>query len=418
VFIPLKTDRPTIRRPYLTIALIVVCTIVQIWSRLAGTIPLPLGGQEIEMEWMVAMGGLWGDNPGDLIKWFTHQFVHGDELHLIGNMLFLWIFGSLVEDVLRPWGLAALYLAGGVLAAVCELTVSSMAGKDVGIPMVGASGAVAAIMGLFMLRFHKTQVEVFYWVFYVRGTFWAASWWLLAAWVGFEIFDGVLSMQAEGGGVAHWAHVGGFLAGVVAAPFVGGISGAKKEYFSDDPEVNVEYLRRSEDVLKAEKALRADPGNAYQLRRLAQAHQHAGDYEEATRAFERSVYRFAGRGLMEQACDVYTEMIAHNDAATVPPDLLVKIAQHLESNNLTLAVWTYQQLVSRHPTRPEGEHSLLRLATLYQHTLQRPHDAARALYDFLQRYPNSEWAPQARRAYDELHQQISMGLPPGAGYAT
>jgi len=417
LFIPFKTDRPTIRRPYLTVALIALCTLVQVLSRLAGDIPVTVLGEEFMMERFVAEGGLWGNNPGDLLKWFTHQFVHGDELHLIGNMLFLWIFGSLIEDVLRPWGLAALYLAGGVLAAVAHVAVKSLLGQDLGVPMVGASGAIAAIMGLFMLRFYRTKVEVFYWFFYMRGTFWMASVWLLGIWIGLELLQGILSAAEPGGGVAHWAHVGGFFAGVAVAPFVGGISGAQQEYFTDDPETNVEYVRRAEEVAKAEKALRADPGNAYLLRSLAHAHQFAGDYDDATRAFERSVHRFAGRGLMDQAAEVYTEMVTHNDAATVPPDLLVKIAQRLEADNVQLALWTYRQLAARYPTRPEGEHSLLRAATLLQHTLQRPHEAAQALYEFLQRHPGSEWAAPARAAYDALHAELSMGRPPGAGYA-
>src|SRR5439155_26285411 len=99
-----------------------------------------------------------------LLTFFTHMFVHGGWLHLIGNMLFLWIFGSLIEDALRPWGLALLFLGGGIMAALAHIAMSLAFGKPVDVPMVGASGAIAAIMGLFTLRFWRTRVEIQLWI--------------------------------------------------------------------------------------------------------------------------------------------------------------------------------------------------------------------------------------------------------------
>lgn len=406
LILPFRTDRPRIRPAYLTISLIVICTVVQVISRLSGEIPVSISGEQAEIGRVIAEYGLWGDRPGDILKWFTHMFVHGDELHLIGNMLFLWIFGSLIEDTLRPWGFALLYLGGGILAAVAHVVISAAMGENVSVPMVGASGAIAAIMGLFMLRFYKTQVEIFYFFgFFFRGTFWIQSVWALAIWIGLEVLDGFLT-AGSGSGVAHWAHVGGFAAGLAAAPFVGGISAAKKEYITDDPETNVEYVRRSEGVAQAEKALKADPGNAYLMRRLAQAQRHAGDYEEATSTFQRCVYRFASRNMMPQAVEVYLELIDYNDAAVLPPEIQLKLAQALEPLKLSHAVWSYQVLAQKHPTRPEGEHALLRLAALYSQSLGQPDQAMRCLHEFLARYPHSQWSAEARQAYETLKLQL------------
>src|SRR5262249_36556883 len=153
--------------------------------------------------------------------------------------------------------------------------------------MVGASGAIAAIMGLFILRFYRTQVEIFYLLGMFRvGTFWAASVWVLLVWIGLEILSAVLDPN---GSVAHWAHIGGFVAGALAAVFVGSVRAAKQEYFSDDPEANVEYVRRGEQVAAAQRALRADPNNAYLLRRLAEGCRQAGEYQQATAAYQRCV---------------------------------------------------------------------------------------------------------------------------------
>jgi hypothetical protein len=296
-----------------------------------------------------------------------------------------------------------------VMAAVAHIVISSALGDSVDVPMVGASGAIAAIMGLFMLRFYKTQVELFYWFWWVRGTVWVQSVWALAFWIAMEVGSGFLAAQDGGGGVAHWAHVGGFVAGVAAAPFVGGVAAAKKEYITDDPETNVEYVRRSEQVALAEKALKADPGNGYLMRKLAQAYRFAGDYDEATQTYQRCVYRFATRGMMDQASEVYLELVEHNDAAVLPPEVQLKLAQHLEPTRIQQAVWSYQFLAQNHPTRPEGEHSLLRLAAIYSQTLNQPHEAMRCLYDFLIRYPNSKWAAEARQTYDSMLLQYGGG---------
>jgi membrane associated rhomboid family serine protease len=415
MLIPIKTDRPRLRPAYLTIAIMVVCTLVQILSEVLPGVPiqLMLGGEAVTIDQspIVVHFGLWGDSP-TLLTFFTHQFVHGDLFHLAGNMLFLWIFGSLIEDAIRPWGLAALYLGGGVMAALAHLGITAALGHTEHIPMVGASGAVAAIMGLFMLRFHRTEVEIFYWFgWFWRGTFWVRSMWALAYWIAMELAQGVLSSAflGSGGGVAHWAHVGGFVAGAAAAPFLGSVSAAKQEYLTDDPETNVEYVRRGEKVAAAEKALRTDPTNAYQMRRLAQAYRHAGEYEQATRSYLQCILRFATRNMLGQAAEVYLELHAYNDGAELPPDILLKLAQHLETDHLRHSVAAYQTLARRFVGQPPSEYALLRLALLQAHSLNQPYEALRSLHEYLSRYPNSQWAGQARALYEELNARQQVG---------
>src|SRR5262249_6872325 len=121
MFIPFRTDRPRIRPAYLTIALIVINTLAQFYSTALHPVhvPVSVGGQRfaIDEPQLVLAYGFWGSHP-TVLTLFTHMFIHADWFHLAGNMLFLWIFGSLIEDVLRPWGLAALYFAGGMAATL------------------------------------------------------------------------------------------------------------------------------------------------------------------------------------------------------------------------------------------------------------------------------------------------------------
>jgi membrane associated rhomboid family serine protease len=414
MLIPFRTDRPRLRPAYLTILLIVVNTLVQVLSQVLpkASMVVLFRGQELEIQEssVILHYGLWGSHPTP-VTLFSHMFVHGDWLHLAGNMLFLWIFGSLIEDALRPWGLALLYLGGGFAAALANIGMSQLLGQNIDVPMVGASGAVAAIMGLFMLRFYRTRVEVAYWFgFLARGTFWVQSVWALLYWVVLEVFWGVLdaAVPSGGGGVAHWAHVGGFAAGALAAPFVGGIAGAKREYVTDDPEVNVEYVRRGEVVAAAERALKAEPGNGYAMRRLAKAYADAGEYARATEMYQRCLYRFGSRGMVDQALDVYLELLAHNEAVVVPANLLLPIAQRLESDRLAQAVSAYRSIIQHHLTRPEAEYAMLRLVDVYYRVYQQPYEALRLVTEFLQRYPQSEWSADARRWYQALTTQLGV----------
>jgi membrane associated rhomboid family serine protease len=409
MLIPIRTDRPRIRPAYVTVTLIVICVLVQLCGLFLPSVQVMSDGAPIEAPLLVVRYGLWGSHP-TLIALVAHMFIHGGILHLAGNMLFLWIFGSLIEDVLRPAWFLALYLGGGLMAALAHISISALLGRNLDVPMVGASGAIAAVMGLFMLRFHKTRVQIFYLLWFRGGAFWIRSIWALAIWIGLEVISGMIDAAATrgGGGVAHWAHVGGFVVGAVAAPFIGGVEQANREYVTDDPHTNVEYVRRGEHVAAVEKALRADPHNADLMLELAHACRRAGDTSRATDAYLRCLSDFGGRRLIERAAAVYLELHAFNDAAAVPAEVLLPVAEHLETEHPDMAVAAYRSLVRRHVTRPEAESALLRLSVLYRDTLRQPFEALACLNEFLQRYPSSQRAGEAQQARQELDAELRL----------
>ncbi len=163
----------------------------------------------------------WGYIPADrsFLALLTYMFVHGGWLHLFGNLLLLYVTGPFIEDL---WGrpiYAVFYLATGALSALMYAShYPHFAG-----PLIGASGAIAGVMGAFLINFYKTKINFFYWIgFFFRGTFEAPAFVMLPLWVLLEFFNAsvVDSIQAEGsggGGVAHWAHVWGFVFGVLVA---------------------------------------------------------------------------------------------------------------------------------------------------------------------------------------------------------
>jgi membrane associated rhomboid family serine protease len=406
LLVPVGTDRPRIRPSYLTIALIAINVLVYLIGlglpdetvairTAAGLFRVPIEATTYHL-------GLWSGRPS-LLGFFTHMFAHAGLLHLAGNMLFLWVFGSLIEDAIGWRLLALLYVGGGIVAALSQLAMGRLLGSAaVNVPMVGASGAVAAIMGLFLLRFYKTRVKMFWWIYVFRRTFYVAAVWVLLYWIGKEILEAVADAGAVGG-PAHWAHIGGFAVGAAVAPFVGAIRAAREEFISDDPATNFESVRLGEVVASAQRALDAEPGNPYRILQLAEACREAGMYERATAAYVRAARTFAARGLTPQAMETFSRLLDYNNTALLDAPTHLKLAQELERTGRNArAITAFALLAEGRPGVPEAEHALLRLAHLRFHHERRPDEALRCLERFLQRYPNSPLAEQARRGRAQL----------------
>ena len=151
---------------------------------------------------------------GEPLAFLTSMFLHGGLMHLAGNMLFLWVFGDNLEDEMGHLGYLLFYLAGGVGAGLAQV-ISEPASQ---VPMVGASGAIAAVMGGYLLMFPRARVDVLIILVVIFRVVPVPAWLMLGLWFGLQILNGTAT-PAGVGGVAYWAHAGGFLAGVaLAAP--------------------------------------------------------------------------------------------------------------------------------------------------------------------------------------------------------
>ncbi|MGC9320196.1 MAG: rhomboid family intramembrane serine protease, partial [Armatimonadota bacterium] len=155
------------------------------------------------------------------LEWWmpvTHMFAHGGLLHLLGNMLVLWVFGPHAEGALGRGKFLVLYFSAGFASAALHLLASAMLyPENLAVGMLGASGAVMGVVALFVLRFHGVRVRFFLWwilpyIFHVRAL------WVGVAYLAWDVGWALTEIGSGGGpGVAHWAHVGGFLAGAVWA---------------------------------------------------------------------------------------------------------------------------------------------------------------------------------------------------------
>ncbi|MBD3648430.1 MAG: rhomboid family intramembrane serine protease [Pseudomonadales bacterium] len=139
----------------------------------------------------------------------TSMFMHGGWLHLLGNMWFLWIFGNNVEDAMGHTRFAIFYVLCGLAAAGLQLVFTS----NPAIPMVGASGAIGGVMGAYILLYPRVQVHLLLILGFLVTTIAVPAVWMLGYWFALQLLGGFTSLGSRGGGVAFWAHIGGFAAG-------------------------------------------------------------------------------------------------------------------------------------------------------------------------------------------------------------
>jgi membrane associated rhomboid family serine protease len=212
--IPIRDSIPTRRVPIVNYLLIAANVVV------FGLIWLAGSGQEtlVYQFALIPASFTGGLSLGDIADVFTGMFMHAGLAHLAGNMLYLWIFGDNVEDSMGPILYLVFYLVGGVVASLTYILTNPTSQ----VPAVGASGAIAAVLGAYLVLFPRSRVAtliplgIFLRVMTVPAVF------VLGLWFVLQLFSGVLSLGGpDVGGVAFWAHAGAFVAGVVMALLFG-----------------------------------------------------------------------------------------------------------------------------------------------------------------------------------------------------
>lgn len=201
---PYKDHNPSHRTPYVTYAIILICSIVWIYE-------LGLGA------WLDAFFQKWALTPAQIVsgEWLltliTSMFLHGGWMHIIGNMLFLYIFGDNLEAKMGHTKFLIFYLLCWFLASAGQIITDTSSV----IPNLGASGAIAGVMGGYLLLYPNARVDsVVFLGYYIRKVT-LPAFLMLGYWFALQIFSWVGSYWAEGWWVAHWAHVGGFVAGTI-----------------------------------------------------------------------------------------------------------------------------------------------------------------------------------------------------------
>jgi membrane associated rhomboid family serine protease len=211
MFVPLRDINPSRTAPVVTIGLIAANVVV-----FAHEASLGAAQEAFVMSYAAIPGRVTGALAvprGATEPWVTlvsHMFLHGGLWHLLGNMWFLWLFGDNVEDAMGKLRFLAFYLLGGIAAALSHVYAEPMSR----IPMLGASGAISAVLGAYVVLYPAARVRTLFWFFIIIRVFDIPAFIYLGVWFLMQVLS-----AGAGGGIAWYAHIGGFVAGIVLQVF-------------------------------------------------------------------------------------------------------------------------------------------------------------------------------------------------------
>jgi membrane associated rhomboid family serine protease len=354
-----------------------------------------------------------------MLSLLTANFLHGGWLHLIGNMWFLWLAGAILEDTWGRMIYPAFYLIAGVLA----FQVHAMVNVGSFTPTLGASGAIAGLMGGFFVRFPTTKIEMGYLLFYRFYRFKMAAYWLLPVWLLMEILNGSSGVST---GVAHWAHVGGFAFGALIALAV------QKSGLEQMAEKGIqEKISWVSHPLLAEASEQMEKGQldpaATNLQKLLQ---EKPDSIDAYRMLQRiywqkndlPAYRDALAkllGLEIKANDHEGALQTFQDfrnagGEKLPASLWLEFCRQLETQpDVSRAADEYLELAQAYPADKQGLLAQMAAGRIYLKRLNRPSDALR-LYEAAQAssIPHADWQTTIDRGIAEARKAMQVRESP------
>lgn len=363
------------------------------------------------------------------ISYLTANFLHGGWMHLIGNMWFLWLAGFVLEDVWGRWLYSAFYLIAGVVA----LQIHAWSNPGSIVPTLGASGAVAALMGAFLVRFPKMKIEML-WVFWFSiikflrtgnpfryVLFKASAYWLLPLWLAVEVLYGAASGSASG--VAHWAHVGGFAFGALAAlaiQYSGIEQKANKAIeqeiaWTNDPELEQAsqmmeqgQLAEAQAILTGYVATRANSLDAWAL--LRQVYTRQTDTEAYLDATVRTCALHLRAHQIEAAFQDYAEFI-DGGGSKMPASTWLELCKGAEEiQEFDRALAEYEELAKAYPAERQSLTAQLSAARLCLKKLNRPQDAL-AIYQAAAQspIPHLDWDQIIQAGIKEAKTTLASG---------
>jgi len=391
--------------------------------------------------------------PGKLVGLFFSMFLHGGILHIVGNMIFLWAFGRALEETLGPWIYLGSYILCGVAATmlhhIMTMTFAPLTGS---VPSMGASGAIAGVMGLFALRFYRTRIftpKLFiilsvvgilmqasqsFWNLSVNQSFWVAvvttgvgavmmgkpyiwgavrmpSPILIGIW--FLWFNLMPALQElidpdKSGNVAHWAHIGGFLFGMLYALLIGSQEEGRSEYLQEDSEKAFEEGDIANAIKRAQRLLQREPNSAAAYEVLAKSFDSQKNEDAALDNYELAIQNYIRIGERDQAARIYQLAVQNHPRFIMPATTQLILGNQMAKNgDFAPAADALVKIPYTFPDAPEGEVSLLRCAQLYVQHLNMPERALTLSQLFMQRYPDSPWMQQAQQTASAAQLRLS-----------
>jgi membrane associated rhomboid family serine protease len=356
------------------------------------------------------------------ISYLTANFLHGGWLHLIGNMWFLWLAGGILEDT---WGrivYPVFYLIAGILA----MQVHALVNAGSLAPTIGASGAIAGLMGAFLVRFPTVKIEMGWLLMFKFYRFKAAAYWLLPLWLLMEIFYGSLFGQASG--VAHWAHIGGFVFGGLIAM---GVRASGLEQIAEkgiqekiswvshpllaeaSEQLEKGQLDAAESNLKALLLEKPDSIDAYRM--LQNIYWRKNDVPARRGALEKVLTLELKANDHAGAWLTYQDFKSAGEEKLSAPVWLDFCRQLETQPDLERAAGEYQELAQAYPTEKQGLLAQMAVGRIFLKRLNRPAEALR-FYEAAQAstVPHPDWQATIERGIAEAKKALQPQPVPSA----
>ncbi len=406
MLLPYASDRPP-GKPPVTVAAIVLIDFAVFGAIVAG---LQLKGTEI-----VALYVNLSLVP-TAFRWYspiTYCFLHAGVLHLSANMLFLWVFGGSVEDALGWKRFLGLYFSSAIITGLLQVVMERAINGGSNGQVVGASGAISALMGIFAVRFYRSRIRLIGLPFSIPAIA------LLALAMGTEMAEVVwefVNREAVLNAAAHWSHIGGFVVGIVAAQLLHLGKVGRNEYLSADAALEMEHGSPLTAVRRWERVLRVKPGDPAALAELGRAWALVGDKEQSLAAYQQAISIYLKSDDKSEAANRYLDAVERwNEVILNPPDLLALSRAFEENHRYEQALEPLRALSSEHPGTREAETAALRIGVILLRKLGRPEGAAIHLREFLNSYPNSEWRAYVNellRSVENSVDKFEVDIPP------
>lgn len=389
LILPIRTDTQFRRTPavnyFLIIANVLIFLVVDVFSGR----PMPTGLALWKRQYMLDPENL------SVIQFFSYQFLHGDLMHLLGNMLFLWVFGNAVNSKMGHVTYLLFYLACGVFAGLGF----SLGGTS---PCLGASGSIAGITTSFLVLFPRAHVTVVYWFVWFIGTAQIQA--LLLIVVKIILWDNILAPSLAGGrdyvSVAYSAHIAGYIFGFLCCALMLLIRALPRDQYDIIAMGKRYYQRQQYRAMMADPNVRAQMAYGRVARPVAA---ESGEVVDAAPEPDGDVVRLRGE-IAEQleaenyegAATRYAALLSHDSKQCLPRRQMLDVANHLmRTAKYPQAAEAYEKFLLHYPSDGEAQQVQLVLGILYAKYLEEYEKAQRCLNDSLKRLTNPDLIRQA-----------------------
>lgn len=347
------------------------------------------------LELAIRVYGLVPSHPR-IDRMLSSNFVHDGFVHLGVNMTLLYLFGRSVEKAIGSLEFLIFYLGACMAASAVHLGIvyGTLPPYYSDIAVVGASGAVAGVMGMFAVRFHRKTVKF--------GGMELPVLFLILCWLIVQLGLGIIGLYCDslfGIGlkqVSYWSHLGGFAFGIIIALITDMALQGEREYLISEAKANYDEGNILEAARNYETLLKYDPDNPYAHAELGRLWAILEEKDQSLPYYHVAIELYARHGNGEDALDRAEEMRRFWPGAVLNPDIRFRLASYLEEDgNISRAIGLFKNIVKDSPDSVEAQMSLLKIGQIQLCSLSDSTSAGSTLKGFLDRYPSSEWRKYA-----------------------